>query len=434
MKLRVEAFSLSAIFILSIIFTSCLVNDADSPAPEDIFVKYYGGDGEEIIAELGYLPVTDEYLIFGSSSSNDDFGAGLNDLFLVKTSPAGNVSEIRFPDFTNGSDSSNETASSMKVVGDQILLAGTTEVRINDLGVFSEKYAFYMLYDSDLNEIFRDTIGMPGVDVVGNDITATSDGNYVVLSTIGDAISGERNLMFTKVSPTGQTIWNRLSNIPGDDVGISIIELSNGNLAVCASTERVSVRGFRGINVLFLVLNPLGFINNSLSYGTASATSNVIDDIPSKMIRDGTGALIVGSSNIDDEEIPFVIPLTPGGAINGIRSINFEDQPNGVRFNDITRALNGDLLITGDFVNFRKVDDNQGIIAQRQEALFLRTDQLGEEIFNVGNFGDNFDESGKAILQLPDGKVLLGATVSFGGSNSKIGLLKLSATGSLSEE
>ncbi|MGB3467917.1 MAG: hypothetical protein WBA74_21710, partial [Cyclobacteriaceae bacterium] len=59
--------------------------------------------------------------------------------------------------------------------------------------------------------------------------------------------------------------------------------------------------------------------------------------------------------------------------------------------------------------------------------------QLGQTILSENNFGDNFDESGNAILQLPDGKVLVGATVSFGGSNSKIGLFKVTGDGQLIE-
>ncbi|MGB3463706.1 MAG: hypothetical protein WBA74_00475, partial [Cyclobacteriaceae bacterium] len=252
MILRLRYVSQLSIIILSILLTSCLVNDADSPEPEDIFVKYYGGEGTESIVELGYLSASDEYLIFGNSSSNDTFGEGLNDFFLVKTSADGSVADVRFPDFSEGRDSANETASSMKVAIDQIQLVGTTEVRLNDLGVFGNKMTFYLLYDFAFNEISRGVISMPGQDVEGNDIVATSDGNYVILSTVGDALSGQRNIMYTKITPGGDIVWQRSNNLPGDDVGVSIIELTNGNLAICARTERTSVNGYRGVNVLYL--------------------------------------------------------------------------------------------------------------------------------------------------------------------------------------
>ncbi len=431
MKLRSALYSRLSILLLSILLTSCLVSDSDSPKPEDVFVKYYGGFGTETIEDIGYISDNDEYVVLGNSNSDDAFGAGLNDMYLFKTSDNGDVITERFLDFTGGADSANDIASGLKVTNDNIMIIGTTEVRQNDLGVFGNKSAYYLLYDFDLNELGQDTISVPGQDVEGNDIVRTSDGNYVILSTVGNALDGERDIMYTKVTPDGTLIWQRINNLPGDDVGVSIIELSNQNIAICAKTERVSVRGFLGVNSLFLVTNSLGFISNSLSYGSISGNSTVVDDIPTKMINDGLGAVMVGSSVINESVVPFVLPLTSSGAVDGINTVAFGDEAGGARFNDVARALNGDFLITGDFVDFENSDNPQDSENKRQEALFLRTNQFGTMSFQMNNFGDNFDESGEAIVELPDGKILIGATISFGGSNTKIGLFKVNRNGQL---
>lgn len=429
--MRLVIYSRLSIILLSVLLTSCLVSDSDSPAPEDLFVKYYGGIGTETIEDIGYISSTDEYIVLANSNSDDTFNAGLNDIFLFKTSNDGAIIEERFLDFSNGSDSANDIASGLKIMNDNILVIGTTEVRQNDLGVFGNKSAFYLFYDFNLNELSKGTISKSGVDVVGNDIIRTDDGNYVILSTVGDDLSGQRNIMYTKITPTGAVVWERTNNLPGDDLGVSLIELANGNIAICAKTERVSVRGFLGFNILYLVINPLGFINNSLSYGTELENSNIVDDIPTKMIKDGLGAVIVGSSVINETEKPFILPLTSSGAIDDIRVIEIEGHTGGARFNDIRRARNGDFILTGDFVDFINTSNQQDSGNKRQEALFLRTNQFGTISLSVNNFGDNFDESGKAINELPDGKILIGATVSFGGSNTKIGLFKVNRNGQL---
>ncbi|MEL7148709.1 MAG: hypothetical protein AAFO69_20210 [Bacteroidota bacterium] len=401
-------------------------------------MRYYGGTGTETTVDLDYISNSDQYLILSNSTSRDNIEepTGLTDIHLIKTSNDGSIVTEAYLDFTEGSNLSDDIASSMRVFNDTIYLAGTVQIRENELGAFTNKAGYYALLDLDFNVLHSDTIAFNGIDVEANDITRTSDGDLVLLMTLGDALTSERDLMYAKFSSTGALRWLRFNPLPGDDVGVSIIELNNQNLAVCAKTDRISVKGFGGANVLYLVLNPRGFISNSLSYGTTSSTTNNIDDIPTKMVKDGNGAMIVGSSSANDLEEPFFLPLTSTAAIDSIREVTIEGQEaGGARFNDFTRALNGEFLVTGEFLNYTNTSEELSLDQgeKRQETLFLRTDQFGTSNLSVNHFGDNFDDFGNAIYQLPDGKILIGATISFGGANSKIGLFKVNRSGELLE-
>lgn len=438
MKSKSAIYTLPGITLLCAILTSCLVNDADSPAPEDLFIKYYGGSATESIVDI--VPSSNgEFFCLGNSNSNGPEGGGLNDIYLFRTQSDGELIEEAFLDISGTNNNvSNDVASALKIMDDELLIVGTSEVREGEQGGFGNKFVYYSIYNSELEEVMIDSLKLANVDIEGNDIIRTNDGNYVILSTVGDAFGGERNLMYTKVAPDGSIIWQRINNLPGDDVGVSLVELSNGDIAICAKTERVSVRGYLGINVLFLIVNPLGLINNSLTYGTAIQGNNLVDDIPTKMIRDGEGAVIVGSSSTNESENPFILPLTTSGALDSIRVVRIpannggDDSTLDSRFNDVKRARDGDFILTGDILNFISQDSQEGG-SKRQEALFIRTDQLGRQIRSFNNFGDNFDESGISIDELADGKILIGATVGFGGSNTKIGLIKANSNGRLSK-
>ena len=429
-------FSLLPIFLLLCCLSSCLIEDANSPKPEDLFVRYYGGFGSETTVDLDYIQSADQYLILSNSTSNDDSEepTGLNDIHLIKTSDNGDIVDEMYLDFSDDGNTSDDLAACMRIFNDTILVVGTTQLRENELGAFANKVAYYIMLDLDLNILASDTIATPGSDLVGNDVTKTSDGDFVVLMTEGDALRAQRDLVFEKISPDGEMRWRRRSTLPGDDVGVSIIELNNSNLAICAATDRISVRGFGGANVLYLVLNPLGFISNSVSYGTSSTTTNNIEDIPTKMVKDGNGAMIVGSSSANDSEQPFFLPVTSTAAVDSIRTVIIEGQvEGGSRFNDFTRALDGEFLVTGEFLDYANTDEETllGQAQKRQETLFLRTDQFGTTNLSVNHFGDNFEDAGNAIYQLPDGKILIGATISFGGANTKIGLFKVNGNGEL---
>ncbi|MEL6562575.1 MAG: hypothetical protein AAFQ94_30680 [Bacteroidota bacterium] len=434
MKLKSAIYAMSAIILFSAVMTSCLVNDADSPSPEDLFIKYYGGSATETVVDI--QPFNDQFLVLGNTNSVDVEAGGLNDIYLFSAGSDGELGEERFLDFEGSGNLSNDVASGFKLFNDNIFIIGSSQVRTGELGVLGDKFAFYSVYNTQLEQQFVDTIGIEGLDIVGNDMIVTSDGNYVILCTIGDEFGGQRNLLYTKVAPDGTVIWRRVNNLPGDDIGVSLVELSNGNIAICAETERVSVRGFTGSNVLYLIINSLGFINNSLTYGTTFQGNSLVDDIPTKMIRDGEGAVIVGSSSTNESENPFILPLTASGAVDSIRVVTIpanngtENATLDSRFNDVKRARNGDFILTGDILNFVSQDPQEGG-SKRQEVLFVRTDQLGRQIRSINNFGDNFDESGIALDELADGKILIGATVGFGGSNTKIGLIKANSDGRL---
>ncbi len=425
--------SLFKIWVLVILITPLLQGcflENDGPQPDEVFVKFYGGDGADELVDIGYLASEDSYILLGNTNSFSN--RGLSDIHLLKTNNEGNFSDELILDLGNN-DSTSDVSSSLKIFSDRIAVIGSTE-SLDSTGVFQNKRLFYAILDYDLNIVLSDTISYQDEDLTGNDIIMTSDGNLVMLATTGETTDLQRDLYYTKRSiADGSSIWQRVNSVPGVDVGISVIELQNGDIAICSQTDRTSVRGYGGVNALYLVVNNLGLLKNALAYGRSNGASTNIDDVPTKMINDASGALIIGNSNINGEQEPFVIQMTNQGAIDTLRNLDPIPDQSDIEVKDVKRALNGDLIFVGNFKQYvlsaEEVKNEE--TPKGQQILFLRTDQFGTTNLTSCHHGDGFTDRGEAVIQLPDGQILIGGTISFGANLTKMVLMKVNGSGKL---
>ncbi len=419
--------SLILIAIMGVASFSCLENK-EGPAPEDVFLKYYGGASSDVLVGMGYIPATNEYILVGNSNSNSEDG----DILIVKTQENGNqIDEIYIQ--VNDTLGSTDFVNSVKVLDDAIAIVGYTET-IDQQGRRNFRQLYWAFYDFDLQEVASgliDSIQVDfevGVDLIGNDIIQTSDGNIGILATTGEDTDSDRDVIFYKISSTGQQLWKKTNSLNGTDVGVSLIEFTDGTYGSCSQTERFSDdEGYRGINTLFLHYNNFGNLRNSISFGRISGNNDLIDDIPTKMINDGANATIIGNSEIDGRLQPFIIPLTKIDAVDSVRSIPISEGFTEWGVNDIQRALNGDYIFAG-IARETATENNPNF---GQQMMFLRSNQLGISNLTTTSFGDGQPDEGVAIIQLPGGGILLGGTVSFGGTNTKMVLAKLNRSGQL---
>jgi len=424
------------VFSISFCLNSCFFEDSSSPSPEDTFLKVYGGVGSEDVTGIGINATGTEYYLLSTSTSNpNNLALGLSDIYIVRTDEAGNLLNDNYLNVNDG-DTTEEQSASLKIFDTEIGVIGQSRT-INDLGVFSKNSIFYSLLDFELGVTLADTLGAFGafgitdeefLDLEGNDIIKTQDGNFVLLATLGDAANQNRDIALIKISQENEIEWTRRISLPGDDAGVSVIEFPNGDLGVCGETSRVSITGRLGQNVLYLVTSESGFLRNSLAFGQLFGNNPLIDDIPSKMINDGAGAIILGNSQITpQEQMSFTLSLSQNGSISDLQflEVNNIDNFSTRSANDIVRALNGEFLITG-FATATTGGEFSGLFNQ---MTLSRLDQSGQSILSLTSFGDNNNEIGKGIIQLPNGSILIAATLGFGNNNNKIGLFKLNGNG-----
>jgi len=75
-------------FLLMLILVACQIDDTNSPAPGDTFIKYFGTDGSQVGKGIINLESEGNFLIYGTQNSAED-GTTAN-LYMLRVDDQGN--------------------------------------------------------------------------------------------------------------------------------------------------------------------------------------------------------------------------------------------------------------------------------------------------------------------------------------------------------
>ena len=453
---------------------SCQIEDKNAPLPADSFIKYYGVLAEQEAKDLEPIVTNGEitgFVILGTQTVED----GTKDYYVAKTDLEGNLvtsntfglkrlfRELNFVN-QNDSTSTEDAAARIETIPGGYLVVGTSSFSQTAPGVNIVDLSFitYAFLDENLQLAATDSVvyqfGTVNVtppnniqrDLIGNDIIALSDGNYLLVGAIEalsfptDPTSTETDLNFfiRKFNRSG-TIWERsIYGLKGglDDVLVRAFELSNGNIALFGYNEQVGSNGEGGTNVAFREINQNGNIVNSSSIGIPEEDPTfALSDVLSNVIVRPGGYLAVGTTtNTNDETFAFFMNIDDNGISLWKKTLVSAFTSGGVplqtRGLGATATRTNDFVIVGNYPSFRTdVESINGVASRGQEAMFMRVSQTGEEMegfeTNYG-LGDGNDTAVDAIT-MPDGKIMIAATIDFGGGVKMISLIKLNDTGRL---
>jgi hypothetical protein len=185
--------------------------------------RTYGGTSEdagcsvEQTSDLGYI-------IAGWTWS---FGAGNEDLWLVRTDSAGNELWSR----TFGGMNDEEGLSVRQTEDGGFIVAGWTSsygdgftsawlVRVDDVG----------------NKVWDRTFGEGGY-AAGRSVQLTSDGGYIVVGDSSASYAGCPNVWLIKTDSAGGEVWNRAHGGSNGDWGCSVAETADGGYVIAGATD-----------------------------------------------------------------------------------------------------------------------------------------------------------------------------------------------------
>jgi hypothetical protein len=204
------------------------------------WTKTIGGKKEDVGTSL--IQTSDGgYAIAGFTSS---FGAGDYDVYVVKLDAHGNLQWTK----TIGGKEDDKGHSLIQTFDGGYAIAGyTTSFGAGDRDVYIVKL------DANGNLQWTKTIGGPGGDW-GHSIIQTSDSGYAIAGATRSFGAGEGDVYVIKLDANGNLQWTRTIGGPGDEIGLSLIQTSDGGYAIAGYTTSFGA-GDRDVYIVKLDAN-----------------------------------------------------------------------------------------------------------------------------------------------------------------------------------
>jgi hypothetical protein len=201
---------------------------------KEVWNRTFGGNSND----YGYsVQQTSDggYIITGYTES---FGAGEDDVYLIKTDSEGNEVWSR----TFGGTASDLGFQVQQTKDEGYIIIGRTESfgSVNSLKPTPfglGKFDVYLIKtDQKGNEVWSHTYGGKGYDT-GESIQQTSDGGYVIVGLTDTFGSGKWDVYLIKTDRQGNEVWYRTFGGTQDDQGYSVQQTSDGGYVITGITQ-----------------------------------------------------------------------------------------------------------------------------------------------------------------------------------------------------
>jgi hypothetical protein len=440
-------------FLLMLILTvsGCVVEPDYGPRPMDTFIKYYGISGSNEVVDM--IMSNDGNIIILGNEESSAFAASKN-IVILEVDTIGNLLKKKTIDVqTEYMDDSlysfgitDDEAVRIKAIDGGYLLCANFTAKDDDVNGLGSKI-FWCELDENYEIIRKQVISDVDYYWEVGDIIKAEDGNIIIVGGTNrkedqdPAERPEKQRYLTKRSIENDTIfWSKTFGYDDvDDFAIGIFELSDSNLGVIGWTEKSSNQGDAGVNATFAIFTDIGS-SSSIDYVFGfefEGDADFDDEVGDFIYTQTEDVIIVGTStsnsDINPRSFPFLLRIRKGGTLvfKELLASSVSDLNSGGM--DVTISAQNDLIITGVFNNYEDSITGQ---AYNDQILFMRTDQFGKITNDYQPYQNHFgltdgDDAGKAILTLPDGSIVIAATMDFGNSRTLISYLKTNNKGRL---
>ena len=163
------------------------------------------------------------YIIVGNTNS---FGAGDNDIWLIKTDASGN--EIWNQTF--GGVLADYGSSVLQTADGEYIIAGSTD----NFGS-GDRDAWLIKTDNNGNEIWSQTFGGSLSDAA-NSLAKTADGGYIIAGYTDSFGAGNSDVWIVKTDSNGNEIWNQTYGGALNDIACSVQLTIDGGFIISGIT------------------------------------------------------------------------------------------------------------------------------------------------------------------------------------------------------
>ena len=396
------------LFLLVMAGIGCDTKSSVPPVQDQAFLKLFGGPNQQ---QGIAIQQTSEggFILIGSTSSAQN---GENrDIYVVKTDVLGNETWSQVIDFQGRDDIGN----SVVLAEDGGYIIGGTVEEEN-----GTTQAVLVKVSSSGEATSPQLFGNPNTNETGSGLALAPDGGVILLgsTTQVDRLKNggyqpdtdSVDLFVLKVRANLQTIeWEKTYGFQGKDWGTDVIPSPSGQGYVVLGTTDFPEDGASDLDFLLVRLNENGNVIGSRNLGEAGLNESAQRLHPTS---DG-GFICIGTSGSSEVKL-----LKVDASLNEMPISGLTISGAGT---DVTTTENGDILITGTFTPTGGETD-----------IFLhRLSAEGSVVWpEPTTFGGADKDQGGAVLSLPDGRIALVGTTSFG-TNTMMALIKTNGEGDL---
>ena len=377
--------------ILYLAFTMLLTTNSFA---QHSFERMYGGDGYDR-GESVQQTTDGGYVIVGSTRS---FGAGLNDVYLIKTNSLGDTIWTKT---YGGVDSDVGRSLQQTADGGYIIVGHTKSFGAGDLDVYLIKT------NVSGDTVWTKTFGGSDWDI-GESVQQTSDGGYIIAGLTRSFGEGIYDVYVIKTDGSGDTLWTRTYGGTDNDQGKSILETTDEGYIIAGLTRSFGAGDY---DVYLIRIDTSGDTLWTRTYG-----DTLIDQgFSVQQTMDG-GYIIAGETvPLETEFYDFyLIKTNASGDTLWTRTYGGPDEDAA---NFVRQTLDGGFILLGYTYSFG---------AGGGDIYLIKTDSSGDTLW-TRTYGDSLGDVGYAVQQTTDGGYIITGVGEPAGTpgNSDVFLIKI---------
>jgi len=259
---------------------------------------------------------------------------------------------------------------------------------------------------------FCKAIGGPASEW-GASLIQTSDGGYATASKTESFGTGGVDVYVVKLDAKGNLQWTKTIGGPGDEIGFSLIQTSDGGYAIAGSTGSFGAGWY---DVYVVKLDAKGNLQWTKTIG------GLDDEIGHSLIQTSDGGYAIAGKTYSfgaGWADVYVVKLDANGNLQWTKTIGGKDFEAGY---SLIQTSDGGYAIAG-------YTDSFG--AGREDVYVVKLDAKGNLQWTK-TIGGSKRDWGESLIQTSDGGyAIAGTTTSFGAGGRDVYVIKLDAKGNL---
>jgi hypothetical protein len=333
------------------------------------------------------------YIIAGQTYS---YGAGLNDVYLVKTDASG--SEEWYQTFGGTEQDYGNSVAQTDDGG--YIIAGYTFSFASYCDVWLIKT------DANGNEVWSQTFGGSGANY-GYSVAQTDDGGYIVAATTSAYGAGSYDAWLIKTDADGIQEWGSTFGTTDDDYGRCAIQTSDGGYVITGYTFSY---GDGSANAWLVKTDASGNEEWNEIYGGASG------DYSESVAQTSDGGYVIAGNSYSYGGTGEVYLVKTGASGGEQWYQTFGGEYASDAGHSVAVAPDGGYIIAGTTYSY---GPGYGKI------WLIKTDSGGNEEWNEYFGGSNYEDGMSVAVTSDGGYIVAGDTGSYGAGGSDVWLVKV---------